>query len=189
MGVSIKEPLSTDFSKIPEQLGDLDPERRKNLDVCIRFLDRWHRFDVDGFLGMMTPDGIMEEPYRQMPDGENVPERRPLDDVRNDMEVIMRVYGDHDCLWLEMHATENPALFVYKSQSFNRVMYGPCKGNVYSNKYVVFMEVEGDKIARFTEYFNPEVEAAAFNHDQAKWKATIEEAAAVWAAEKALAIS
>ena len=30
---SNKEPLSTDFSKIPEQFEPLDPERRRNLDA------------------------------------------------------------------------------------------------------------------------------------------------------------
>jgi len=37
---------------------------------------------------------------------------------------VMRVFGNHDCLWLEMHATENPALFVYKSKSWNQVLLG-----------------------------------------------------------------
>ena len=77
--------------------------------------------------------------------------------------VVMSIYGEHDCLWLNMHTTNDPATFVYKSKSWNKVMHGPSKGNVYSNDYVYFMEVKGDKISRFTEYFNPEVTLASFD--------------------------
>ena len=84
-----------------------------------------------------------------------------------------------------MHTTENPALFVYKSKSWNQVLLGPSKGNVYSNDYVVFMEVEGDKISRFSEYFNGDVTRASFDGDMRNWDIAIEEAAAAVAAESA----
>ena len=177
---SHKEPLSTDFQAIPGTLGPLDSERRKNLDVCIQFLERWHRFDVDGFADMMTPNGILETPYRHDGMQKIGPEA-----IKEEYYKVMRVFGNHDCLWLEMHATENPALFVYKSKSWNQVLLGPSKGNVYSNDYVVFMEVEGDKISRFSEYFNGDITRASFDGDMRNWDIAIEEAAAAVAAESA----
>jgi hypothetical protein len=170
---SHKEPLSTDFQAIPGTLGPLDPERRKNLDVCIKFLERWHRFDVDGFADMMTADGILETPYRH-----DAMQKKGPEEIKEEYYKVMRVFGNHDCLWLEMHTTENPALFIYKSKSWNQVVLGPSKGNIYSNDYVVFMEVKGDKISRFTEYFNPDVTLASFDGDIRNWDIAIEEAAA-----------
>ena len=175
---SHKEPLSTDFNAIPDQVGPLDPERRKNLGVCIRFLERWHRFDVDGFADMMAPDGIVETPYMG---GKHVgPEA-----VRQAYYVTMTVFGEHDCLWLKMWTTNDPATFVYKSKSWNKVMYGPSKGNVYSNDYVVFMEVSGDKISRFSEYFNPAVTLEAFDNNVENREIAQKEAAAALAARSA----
>ena len=177
---SHKEPLSTDFSKIPAQLEPLDPERRRNMDACIRFLERWHRFDVDGFVDAMTPDGILETPYRH--DGM---QKIGPDAIKEEYYKVMRVFGDHDCLWLEMHTTENPALFVYRSKSWNRVVLGPSKGNIYSNDYVVFMEAKDDKVSRFSEYFNGDITRAAFDGDMRNWDIAIEEAAALVAADAA----
>ena len=170
---SHKEPLSTDFSKIPEQVEPLDPERRKNLDVCIRFLERWHRFDVDGFVDMMTPDGVIDKPYA-------LKNRTQVghEAIRQMYYIVMSFYGEHDCLWLNMYTTNDPATFVYKSKSWNKVMYGPSKGNVYSNDYVVFMEVKDDKVSRFTEYFNPQVMLASFDGKEENADIARKEAAA-----------
>ena len=184
MGVSVKEPLSTDFGKVIEEMGPLDPERRKNAEVCRRFIERYHHFDVPGFLAMMTPDAVVETPYRRSPDGRSITEEKGAEEIRGH-GVPMRVFGEHDCLWMKMWGTTDPNLFVYKSKSFNKVMYGPTKGHVYSNDYVCFVEVSGDKVSRFTEYFNPYVESAAFDHDRAKWEEALNEAAAAYAAESA----
>ena len=185
MGVSVKEPLSTDFQKVIEAMGPLDPERQKNAEACRGFIERYHHFDVPGFLDMMTPDGVLETPYRRNPDGSSVTEVRGNQDILRDHEVVMRLYGNHDCLWMKMWATSNPSLFVYKSKSWNEVMYGPTKGHIYSNDYVCFVEVSADKVSRFTEYFNPLVESAAFDNDRATWEKALEEAAAAYAAESA----
>ena len=177
---SHKEPLSTDFSAIPEQLGPLDPERRKNLDVCIRFLDLWHRFEVDGFADMMTPDAILEKPYIRGGVQTIGPEA-----IKEEYYPTMRVFGNHDCLWLKMHTTENPALFIYTSKSWNQVMYGPSKGNVYSNDYVCFVKVSGEKISRYAEYFNPDILLAAFDGDLKNFDIAFAEATAAVKAESA----
>jgi len=175
---SYKEPLSTDFGAIPNTLGPLDPERRKNLDVCIRFLDLWHRFDVDGFAEMMTADGILETPYLG---GER---HVGPEEAKKAYYTTMTLFGEHDCLWLKMWTTNDPATFIYKSKSWNRVMFGPSKGNVYSNDYIVFMEVRGEKIARFSEYFNPTILMEAFDNNMDNMKIAEQEAAAFLSAQQ-----
>ena len=152
-----REPLSTDFFSIADQLGDLDPERRKNVEVCARFLDRWHRFDTQGFVDMMTEDGVLETPYLH---GGKLTGRQQIFDA---YLGVQNAFEDHDCLWLTMWTTNDPAWFIYKSKSYNRVAYGPAKGNVYSNDYICFMRVRGDKICHFQEYFNPLVTLEAMD--------------------------
>jgi len=49
---------------------------------------------------------------------------------------------------------------------------------VYSNNYVVFMEVAEGKVARFSEYFNPLILREAFDNDLENMKIAEREAAA-----------
>lgn len=84
-------------------------------------------------------------------------------EIHNAYWLQHKIFEDHDCIWLTMWTTNDPTLFIYKSKSWNRVKYGPAKGNVYSNDYICFVQVRGDKVCRFQEYFSPLVTLKAMN--------------------------
>jgi ketosteroid isomerase-like protein len=118
-----------------------------------RLLEAVGRLDMDAALELVSDDLVLELPFRA--DG---PRRLDGDDARAFMRLMPKVFSELSFRDVVIHGALPSGVVVaeYRSDGCTRA------GHPYPNRYVGFFEVHDDRVARWREYYDPAVVAAAF---------------------------
>jgi ketosteroid isomerase-like protein len=125
-------------------------------DALVRqVLDRVGALEVDAALELVTGDLVLELPFR----GDGGPRRMEGEAAREFIRSLAALFERLPFRDVVVHGTlpSGEVVAEYRSEGVTR------SGRAYDNSYVGFFVVRDGRIARWREYFDPNVVAAAFS--------------------------
>ena len=119
-----------------------------------RAIEAMGALDIDAVFGFLSDDFVLELPFR----ADGGPRRLCADDARSFMGAMPKLFTEmpfHDVM---VHGALPSGEIVaeYRSEGVTKA------GRAYPNCYVAFFTMHDGRIARWREFFDPSVVAAAF---------------------------
>lgn len=110
----------------------------------------------DEFMALWHEDGVFEQPYAP-PGFPAVLEGAEA--IRRHVEPMPQVFATFAYHDLDLHATDDPELFVCTVRSEATVLGS---GRPYNNHYVIFFRIRDGRIALYREFYDPLIVLDAF---------------------------
>lgn len=136
-----------------ESSAPLHPDRDSSIvRVLIELVGR---LEIDAALELVTDDLILELPFR----ADGGPRRLEGDDAERFVRAMPKLFSQLHFSDVVVHGQLPSGLVAaeYRSDGATRA------GRPYANSYVALFEVRDGRIARWREYFDPNVVAGAFS--------------------------
>ncbi len=136
-------------------LEDTSPRRADRDAATVRqLLEMVGRLEIDDALGLVTDDLILELPFR----GDGGPRRLEGDDAVRFIRAMPKLFSQLCFRDVVVHGRLPSGLVAAEYRSDGATS----AGRPYANSYVGLFEVRDGRIARWREYFDPNVVAGAF---------------------------
>jgi uncharacterized protein len=121
-----------------------------------RFFETLSGMRAGEFMDLWHEDGVFEQPYAP----EGFPARlEGAEAIHRHVEPMPRVFATFAYHDLDLHATEDPELYVCTVSSTATVL---ATGKPYENRYVIFFRVREGRIALYREFYDPLVVLESF---------------------------
>jgi ketosteroid isomerase-like protein len=130
------------------------PSADADLDVVRQIIECIGVLDVDGMMALIADDFTLEFPYR----ADGGPRVLEGDAARAFLRAMPKLFTRMHMYDIVVHGKTATGEVVaeYRSDGLTK------PGRAYPNVYVGFLQVRDGKVARWREYFDPNVVAAAF---------------------------
>lgn len=128
---------------------------RAGADVVRTYIEIMNRLDLDAFADLVTDDVVVRLPYAPDPVPKVTEGKAGVVGLYGGFPSLVGPLGFHD---LEITPLPGDGEFLATYRSDSTML---STGNPYRNDYISLFTVRGDRLAAFTEYFDPLVFATA----------------------------